>query len=472
MTKITGNLSANVSGTEIIDSRCIVEFRPDDNWQGEYGFDWFRGGNHDMPLPIDMAFKILQLQQGDTKENVNGKKSASEYTEIVGHYIPIDPDDPDSDFFNIKLKPIHDGVNYINELVKEYPMYKVKGFTDRFYLAPHISLFYMSDMKWNEGQQRRLPAEMHDEEVKDFCKTFVTIKANIDAKNIERIELECDKCLSVAPRVVFPVQNGKTSIKIAIRFNYDFSEDHKSIKVNAYHKDGITKTFAGQINVVKCKPKVVDVCFVNVKIDKGQNNTGGRNISSGFPDSDSIETQKKSLRRFLAQAHVIPNITEADLDLDINDISNYFTQLTSDGGYTTVDSIILNGINGIRDDDAFGEFLEQKINQPGIYKVFFIGEKGFALLNGKYIGFSGLAHDIPSETLVIYNEYDKSLVCHEILHCFGLWHSFSNNSNHTFEKYKTSNIMDYSKDTYTLWNWQWTIINTNAKGRYLVSQEQ
>lgn len=476
MVKVTGDQSANVSGTKIIDSRCVVEFRPGDDWHGEYGFDWFRGGNHEVPFPVDMAFKFFQVQQGDTEENINGKNVASEYTEIVGHYTPVDPDDdpnyPNSNSYNIKLKPIYNGRNYINELVEEYPIFTVKGFANRFYLAPYISLYYMSDTQWSEGQPRRLPAEMCEEggsfAIKDICKTLVTIKANINAKNIDRIELECDNCLSVAPQLISPVQDGKSSVKIAVRLNYDFCEDHKSIKVKAYHKDRVTSTFAGQINIVRCKPKVIDVCFVNVKLDRGQNN-----ISSGFPSLDFIEEQKKNLSRFLSQAHVIPNITEADLDLDINDLySHDFIQLlTNDGGYTKYESIILNGVNGSHgDNDAFGEFLENTLNQSGVYKVFFIDEIGVAFLNGMYLEFNGLAHGIPSETLVIYKNPSVSLVSHEILHCFGLWHSFSNNSVHTFEKYKTSNIMDYSKDTYTLWKWQWEKININANGRFLIDQ--
>ena len=41
---ITG--SKKTDKEEMIDSRCIVKFRPGDDWNGQYGFDWFREGDY------------------------------------------------------------------------------------------------------------------------------------------------------------------------------------------------------------------------------------------------------------------------------------------------------------------------------------------------------------------------------------------------------------------------------------------
>ena len=443
MATMTGDQSANVSGTKYIDSRCIVEFRPDDNWKGEYGFDWFR--------------------RGDTKENINGSISQSNYKPIVGKYAPHDPDYGDDGTLQVDKsggKP--EKSYYAYRLAREeYPVFKIKGI-DRIYIAPYISLFFAS----TKQGENRLPMQMLYKNENggyskhDFCKVKATVKLLIEAKNIKSIEFVCDDELSVSPKTISTVPDGQSSDqKLSIRFNYMFNGDgHKAIKVFAYHKDGVTKTFAGQLNVVRCKPKAVDVCFVNVKISRGYN------VSSGFADTDFIDEQKKNLRRFFAQAHIIPNITTADLDLDRSDLDGFFKSFPSKRGYTTFESIMVEGVNG---NAFFPQKLEQLFGRPDVYKVFFLGEKG-CFWDGEYVGLAGIAKDIPSKTLVIYENPDESVVCHEILHCFGLWHSFSNNSNHTFEKYKTSNIMDYSTDTYTLWRWQWNKIRNDADGTELV----
>ena len=42
----TGDESTDLKKEEEIDPRCIVKFRPADDWEGEYGFDWFREGDY------------------------------------------------------------------------------------------------------------------------------------------------------------------------------------------------------------------------------------------------------------------------------------------------------------------------------------------------------------------------------------------------------------------------------------------
>lgn len=439
MAAVTGNQSSNISGTKYIDSRCIVDFRPNDDWKGEYGFDWFR--------------------RGDANEDINGTVTASRYTDIVGKYDPQDPDYGDSAG---TLKHTIGNINYINKLAnEEYPMFRVMGFSERTYLAPYISLYYMSTQNWEEGkegQKRRLPnAMLYQKDGKyyqhDFCKSEATIKAIIDAKNIEKIEFTCDKSLTVSPNVLTGIADGKTVKTINIRHNYAFGEGHQAIKAFAYHKDGVTKTFAGQINVVRCEPKTVDICFVDVliKINKS--------ISFGIPDNNFRDTQEKNLKRFFSQAHIIPNITTRALTLEQNTIADH---LTTRRGRTVILKYTLDNKF-----EYIGDKLEQWFNQeyPNLantYKIFFLGESGMRVTNGNDVYLGGHANGIPSKGLVIYKNPEESVVCHEILHCYGLYHSFSNSSKHTFEKKKTSNIMDYSINTISLWRWQWNVIRNAA----------
>ena len=437
MTAITGNQSANVSGTKYIDSRCIVDFRPNDDWKGEYGFDWYR--------------------RGDANENISGKMTATYYSNIVGKYTPQDPDYGEGTL-NRKIG----NIDYLNKLANdEYPMFKITGY-DRTYLAPYISLYYMSINQWEGNQTRRLPnAMLYKKDGKyyqqDFCKSEATIKAIINAKNIEKIEFTCDKSLTVSPNVLTGIADGKSVKTITIRHNYAFSEGHQSIKAFAYHKDGFTITFAGQINVVKCEPKTVDICFVNVQIKIK------KSISLGIPDNNFSDTQQKNLKRFFSQAHIIPNITTKSLSVEQEDIADHLTTkfITEDDEFFGKRRNVVLKYNSVN--ETIGSKLEQLFNKqyPSLtksYKIFFIGEHGMRSSKGRPVYLGGHANGIPSKGLVIYKDPNESVVCHEILHCYGLYHSFSNNSKHTFEKFKTSNIMDYSTDTISLWRWQWNVI--------------
>ena len=438
MPAVTGNQSANVSGTKYIDSRCIVDFRPNDDWKGEYGFDWFR--------------------RGDANENIDGMVTASKYTEIAGKYDPKDPDYSDSGVLKHKIG----NTDYVNKLAnEEYPSFKVLGFSNRTYLAPYISLYYMSISKWDEGQKRRLPdAMLYQKDEKyyqhDFCKSEAIVKVLINAKDIEKIEFVCDKSLSVEPNVISGISNGNSIKRIKIRHNYGFSEGHQSIKAFAYHKDGATKTFAGQINVVKCDPKTVDICFVNVKIQIN------KSISLGIPDDNFSTTQKDNLKRFFSQAHIIPNIVTKSLELNQETIADHLTSREYEkGGKKYSYNVVLkynSDYSGYIGDKLEQWFNEKYPSMTNAYKIFFLGEYGMRVTNGEDVYLGGHANDIPSKGLVIYKDPDESVVCHEILHCYGLYHSFSNEGKHTFEKKKTSNIMDYSTNTISLWRWQWNII--------------
>jgi len=97
------------------------------------------------------------------------------------------------------------------------------------------------------------------------------------------------------------------------------------------------------------------------------------------------------------------------------------------------------------------------------YKVYFIDED-----NGY-----GIAYDIGGSThsVIVYRDgFKDTTVAHEILHVMGLWHSFSEKGEFTFERYKTDSIMDYSDispinklPVISTWQWQWSILWNTLK---------
>ena len=109
------------------------------------------------------------------------------------------------------------------------------------------------------------------------------------------------------------------------------------------------------------------------------------------------------------------------------------------------------------------------------YKIFLFAVDGTHfyeqnVYQGKLLG---QGNGIPSKAAVVFSLSGRnttSVICHELLHCLGLFHSFSNRSPFTLQKGTTSNIMDYPVSPYelqTLWKWQWDKIQLadGAKAR-------
>lgn len=93
------------------------------------------------------------------------------------------------------------------------------------------------------------------------------------------------------------------------------------------------------------------------------------------------------------------------------------------------------------------------------YKVFFLadvcpGTAGVALLNTKLT--------------IVFTPRNPATTVHELLHAVGLPHSWEKGNKNSdingfiFEKFKTDNVMDYSKNRYSLWKWQWKKLQSNC----------
>lgn len=466
----TGNRATGVDEqNEKIDSRCIVRFRPDDNWGGEYGFDWFREGN------------------GDIQEWIDGTKTSSNYNDIVGKYRTDDPDSPNYDPYYERFIPIKSNIDYRTKLGDSYGTTQILkhniSTAPKKYYYPVIHLFYMSSNPWNSDDEKNPPMIMRPSRKRNtiysFCTTTATIKLLIHAQNINRIELEFDKCITVSNSrfpytqknknkniIISPISNGESEREITVALKYDFKDAYKYIKAYAYHKDGVTKTFAGMLKIKRCIPKTIKICFVNVKYKLKNSGT----VLYGL-DNHILEEKKRMLCRYLSQACIIPTFKVVTMDLSENThvLNRYWVQVNGEW------VLNINGTDGkelpyrmmrlfnrIKDKDTGQEYSEK---YKRYYKCFFFGTIGAFKKNNQYnTGLLGSAREIPSMECVLFKNRSKgSTTCHELLHCLGFYHSFNNLSEFTFEKEKTNNIMDYANTCYTLWHWQWDEISKKIK---------
>lgn len=545
----TGADPANTPEEEIIDSRCIVKFRPHDKWEGEYGFDWFREGDYGEILKSNNGRcsshykndKLIGRYHGGfllcmgnynvpnivpNKDEFSDGNGKTIYCTIYGQRIAFFSDRICSNCRNRNSCPFHSDNNYKKHFVYEENYgeltgkpYKIdpdvgdilftqtpsfdrydsygnlthdyftgpyeRSFEDYYgyiqydnptkkYYIPTISLFYKNDANNLKNE---------------WGKTTATVKLLIEGSNSTEFALEF-KCTNGIEQIEeIPGVANQSELLINISLNEDFSvwslnNGDGVIKVYAKTIENNTtkKTLAGILKVEKCIPRSVDIVFVP--------------FITQLPNSavsvfKNISEHAGYLKRFLSQAHVIPNIYmynpnnfSARTMNEINDVIRNHTQVVRypNGRITgekalDIDYKYDNQGNPIKED--MGKKLEELFNHDNswlkyrnAYKILLFGENGRIQYDQQWNRTQNLGrgNGIPSKAAVIFSldgfSNTTSTICHELLHCFGFFHSFSNNSPYTLKKGCTSNVMDYPVSPFelqTLWKWQWDKIRS-ARG--------
>jgi len=539
-----GNLattgSKKVNDYKDVDSRCVVKFRPGDDWEGQYGFDWFREGDYGekdknngrtashykndnligkyygkymLCRPIDryeesrctdqfkgvngeilynskMALRIGNIPicyskkecSGCRKKNSCGLHPSEEDPMIEKNIRKPYSMDPDYENYavpsSLKLcnKQDSDGnviPDYENDFEKCY--FPIKDHSSNNYYVPSLSLFFELEV---EDKNKTFTKE-------EWGCTDADIRLLINATDsVDRIDFVANNYqneIEVTPNFIQKPFTSNQLINIKFKKGF-YLEEFKSVKAIAHHTDG-TNTLAGQLNIVRCTPKTVKkICFVDIVVldeDGNPISSGSLNVTSNASSNTSnIDIHKTNLRKYLAQAHVIipeENVKELIFPISIKQYEDYKYEDQNHGvmffKYPPRD-------NNTRDNNiSLGQKIEKEFNNKyknlkNALKLFLCPLKCF---DGNKIDnapprpseeLGGHAVDIPSKSCVVFNNNpndtsDAFIPCHELLHSFGLWHSFSNRSPHTFEKWKTSNLMDYpnSLQQMSLWRWQWHLIN-------------
>ncbi len=284
----------------------------------------------------------------------------------------------------------------------------------------------------------------------------VEIKDN-DAKKIEFIY--DDKLLTLDKKEVSYKSIGKKTLPDELTITAkEFSSD-QFIKVLADGK------FAGKLKVIandKAHRRKAKIVFVHVTTE----------LVTGIENTGASIDRKKELTKYLNQGLVKPKIDAfSPLSLDFSKKGKSklyngttFNQKFAPNGVLTKANAKSDAIQDFLNNALQEKYKNQK-DYSSYYKIYFINE-------GKNIGLYGRSYGIPStaKSVVVYtNGFLDSTLVHETLHAMGLYHSFSNKGEFTFEKFKTDSIMDYSDiapkpfPVLSTWQWQWKILWNNLK---------
>ena len=411
-----------------VDDRCIVSFRPKDNWKGEdYGFDWVRTG--DTKILGDSYYKKIIGKYGSVYASKGGvlTQSDDEFRKLMREF------DPHTYFIKDK-KGKKKAINYCVPWLCLYPQKEIK---------------YIKDDKGNFVPTVKAT---------DAKNTTAVLQMTLDIeKDAEKLELEYDEKLFKITTPTLPKTKGVHKIDITITCLLPFSKD-QPIKVIATYKNAKGEnelSLAGKLKVMKNMNRYkVDVLFVNVST----------NIGAGMKLAEP-KGRATELKKYLNQGLVDPKIETVILDLstDIdtttkkrtNRRTNFFKKSKAVGGVKAhISDGTLDDIYLFLNEELYKSY--DKAKYENHFKVYFINEDATDLY--------GIGRSINKDlrTILVYKlGFADSTVAHETLHSMGLYHSFDNNGDFTFKILGTDNIMDYS-DAYapftpvnTTYHWQW-----------------
>ncbi len=366
-------------------AKCSVNFRPHSSWQGEFGFDWNRKGDSNMP--VDFA-----------------------YNKIIGEYGSIYATEPEAVF-----TPLLSKYNvYLNEY-ESLVLYNGK------YHIPNMTLMAGKEAELDIiTEVKEIPDKIHYAynkavfELTILKKITKTVGSNYDEK---AVRIKCKKEF-----------NNKESIRVIA------TKDGKMQKV-------------GQINIFpNCNIKEVKIVLIPVNVAKMN--------ATGKVKNNELEVVRNAFSQAYLKANILtyPNKIEAT-----GFWFNWRFTTKDENGNMVMELSMWKSLHRSLDE----LFFEIKGNSKyeNYYRVYMLPNS---------LDLNGVAEGIGNTKVVaVFQNRNNSSTSHELLHAMGLYHTFDNNSDYTFQLNHTDNIMDYThhkgKKRFSTNKFQWEILNSGIR---------
>ena len=447
-----------------IEAKCIVAFRPKNNWQGEeYGFDWMRDedtnlisgsavfGDTKYEKIVSKQYKEAAFTTLETDENeYKGffKPSNSLYLKLKNEY--------QAHIIPWRLKKDTTGAELKDKAGKTIP---------EDYFCSWLSLY---------------PSKKSDNTVTGFTNTKATLSLIIDIEEEpDVLRFEDNSFFTITPKEINVKGKGKTKFalndSVTIECLKEFSIN-QTISINAITKDdkGVeTKKLAGKLYVWAnntARRKKAKILLIDVTMPPLATGTSSKpGTSSG---------QQPLFEKYLRQALIETKVETKTLDVttETDFVTKYvksgligaYHKGTAPAGFKKLQDYLYSKLQAqLKKANPADEH-----KYDNYFKAFYLGE------NGGYIDSTGTVKELNGyshgNNVVLFPGKNDQTAAHEFLHSFGLAHTFANkeavtNALFTFEYAKTENLMDYShmlsppETRYSLWKWQWIIANASIK---------
>lgn len=452
---------------------AMVYFRPNSTWNGEFGFDWLREKDNNLAPTDDPAYAdIIEGGYGNGSTDLTGGSTGTAYTKLKTEYTKIP----------ITRKPLEEGA----PVPAETPSTE--------YFVPYLTLFskeFVDTLPETVINKPKYEAEL---------KVLVEIEDDIDKLefDLSTINTDADNPLITIDKVTLE-HNTKTEglvnatdATIKITCHKDLDRD-KSINIYAYPKDSSTKPLAQQLAERKLAGRITilknnaeerkEIKFVLVKVETDVDS----NLFTSELGSFSI-ADREYLYNSFHQALVLPILENSPNVLDLSTNADFQVKIV--GGVPQYGLFIYNptdeanDISRGRSPGTVGAIHEDRANFFSTVKSLFLNDTDASgnLKNDRYQTgyFIAFAMEVPVyddafgqiegngiRNLILFNSTRKTTtMAHEGLHGLGLYHTHrdgrgvitQSDREYVYTRGETDNIMSYSDNRKSIWNWQKIIL--------------
>lgn len=432
------------------EAHCMVEFRPSPEYQGDFGFSWFRKGD----LQSRYGVYSRESERLEKKiDTLNYPSNDHDFAEIMGyHYASETVGGQTVEYI------VQDGNSSSTHSLfkKDTQMYH-----------NHSLDYYRILMKNMDEQKYHVPYMTIRKDVEAELSLHITVR-----EKPERLIYRFDNPAALSEGYVTingaaapyedmssPSETGETpdmTKTIKIKCLKEFSKP-LWFEVYAKAKDSEDEHLCGAVYIFPndlLHQRKINVVFFNVKTI-----INGKEEQWGFAKNDM--SRSDTLAKYLGQAYIIPEITIEELNLvdkttgvtNADYLACCIQDTTVQGAYTSIDPDKKNDLK---------KFLLQVTEEKydNCFKIFFIGDRC-----PRSNGFSS-----GEKFTVCFSSAMLSTPAHELGHALGLPHTFDGSTSrakYVYEDGMTDNIMDYSHllgiDRHSFFHWQWHAMNIKLR---------
>lgn len=432
------------------EAHCMVEFRPTPEYQGDFGFSWFRKGD----LQSRYGVYSQESERLEKKiDTLNRPSNDHDFAEIMGHHYASETVGGQTVEYIVQ-----DGNSSSTHSLfkKDAQMYH-----------NHSLDYYRILMKNMDEQKYHIPYMTIRKDIEAELSLHITVR-----EKPERLIYRFDNPVALSEGYMTingaaapyedmspPSETGETpdmTKTIKIKCLKEFSKP-LWFEVYAKAKDSEDEHLCGAVYIFPndlLHQRKINVVFFNVKTI-----INGKEEQWGFAKNDM--SRSDTLAKYLGQAYIIPEITIEELNLvdkttgvtNADYLACCIQDTTVQGAYTSIDPDKKNDLK---------KFLLQVTEEKydNCFKIFFIGDRC-----PRSNGFSS-----GEKFTVCFSSAMLSTPAHELGHALGLPHTFDGSTSrakYVYEDGMTDNIMDYSHllgiDRHSFFHWQWHAMNIKLR---------